>query len=68
MREVQEKLWARDEEVRLLRDKLEGLRKTLDERRADITSYKVCVCGGGGGADISSYKGGRAVVVGGHGG
>lgn len=41
---VPERAVLRVLQVRVLRDKLEGMRKTLDERRSDLTAYKV---GGG---------------------
>uniref|UniRef100_A0A7S3VT24 Uncharacterized protein n=1 Tax=Dunaliella tertiolecta TaxID=3047 RepID=A0A7S3VT24_DUNTE len=39
-RQLKESLWARDEEVRTLQEKLEGLKKVLAERRSDIKTYK----------------------------
>lgn len=40
-KEVQEKLWLSQEEVRLLQEKLERMRVTMDGQEQDISSYKV---------------------------
>ncbi|KAJ9506390.1 hypothetical protein QJQ45_019477, partial [Haematococcus lacustris] len=40
LRAVKEALWAREEEVKVLRERLEALKRTLEERRQDVVSYK----------------------------
>ena len=39
--QVREQLWAQQQEAKVLRDKAEGQRKALEERRADISGFKV---------------------------
>lgn len=48
--ELREQLWAEQQAAKALRDRLEGGRKVLEERAADITGLKVweLECGGGG--------------------
>ncbi len=41
VRDAREQLWAREEECRALRDKVEQLRRSLDERRLDVQQYQV---------------------------
>ncbi|KAL6764919.1 hypothetical protein V8C86DRAFT_2465744 [Haematococcus lacustris] len=40
LRAVKEALWAREEEVKVLRERLEALKRTLEERRQHVVSYK----------------------------
>ena len=47
--ELREQLWAEQQAAKALRDRLEGGRKVLEERAADVTGLKVweLECGGG---------------------
>ena len=38
---MREQLWAQQQEAKGLRDKAEGQRKALEERRADVSGLKV---------------------------
>jgi hypothetical protein len=42
LRETKEQLWCQQQENEALREKVEGLRRTVEERRADVTGFKVC--------------------------
>ena len=42
LRDLREHLWAAQQEVKAQRDRAEGLRRTLEERKADVSGFKAC--------------------------
>ena len=43
LREVREQLWSAQQEAKAQHDRSEGLRKTLEECKANVSGFKVCV-------------------------
>ena len=43
LRDIREQLWAAQQEAKAQHERAEGLRQTLEERRADVSGFKACV-------------------------